>query len=269
VSARRRRLTLAYDGTDFAGWQVQPDQRTVQATVETALTSLLGEPVRVQGSGRTDAGVHALGQVAHFDDPQGWPLDRLQSALDATLPADVRVVAALEAAPDFHALHSARRKSYVYQFWRSPRQGGKRTLAGSVPPLFRRTHHACRADLDLAAMRRAAAQLCGKLDFTTLSKAMPAGRTTVKRVDAVRVLTTRHQLRLVVTGEGFLYGMVRLMAGLLLAIGERERAADDVDALLAARDRSLAPASLPAHGLLLWKVDYPRWSIGTPDPGSR
>jgi len=258
VSARRRRLTLAYDGTDFAGWQVQPDQRTVQGTVEAALASLLGQPLRVHGSGRTDAGVHALGQVAHFDDPEGWALERLRSALNATLPADVRVLAAAEAAPDFHALHSSRRKSYVYQFWPSTRRGGKRTLAGSVPPLLRRTHHACRADLDLAAMRRAAAQLCGTLDFTTLSKAMPAGRTMVKRVDSVRVLPSRHQLRLVVTGEGFLYGMVRLMAGLLLAVGAGERAAGDVAPLIAARDRSLAPASLPALGLLLWKVDYPR-----------
>ena len=253
----RRRLVLAYDGTDFAGWQVQPDRRSVQGTVQSALAALFGEAVRVHGSGRTDAGVHALGQVAHFDDPKGWPLERLQGALGGTLPADVRLLRVDEVAPDFHALQSARRKSYVYQFWRSTQRGGKRALLSSVPPLLRRTHLACRADLDLAAMRRAAAALRGTHDFTTLSKSMPEWRSTIKRVDAVRLLQNRQTLRLVVTGEGFLYGMVRLMAGLLLAVGEGDRSADDVPALLAARDRALAPASLPAHGLLLWRVDYP------------
>jgi len=253
----RRRLVLAYDGTDFAGWQVQPDRRSVQGTVQSALGKLFEEAVAVQGSGRTDAGVHALGQVAHFDDPKGWPLGRLEGALGGTLPADVRVLRVEDVPADFHALRSARRKSYVYQFWRSAARGGKRALLSSVPPLLRRTHLACRADLDLAAMRRAAAALRGTHDFTTLSKAMPEWRSTLKRVDAVRLLQDRHILRLVVTGEGFLYGMVRLMGGLLLAVGEGSRSPEEVPSLLKARDRALAPASLPAHGLLLWRVDYP------------
>ncbi|MFT7465134.1 MAG: tRNA pseudouridine38-40 synthase, partial [Pseudohongiellaceae bacterium] len=196
-------------------------------------------------------------QVAHFDDPCGWPLKRLHGALNGVLPPDVRVVAVDDVPPEFHALHSAWRKTYVYQFWRSPSRGGQRALWASVPPLLRRTHVACRADIDVAAMRRGASALCGTHDFTTLSKSMPPFRSTVKRVQTVRVLGNSRTLRLVVTGEGFLYGMVRLMGGLLLAVGEGARSAEDVLGLLAARDRALAPASLPAHGLLLWRVDYP------------
>jgi tRNA pseudouridine38-40 synthase len=262
---RRRALRLAYDGTRYAGWQVQPGLPTVQGELETALARLCGAPVRVTGSGRTDAGVHALGQVAHFDDPRGLPLGRLLAGLQAWLPDDIRVLGAADVAPDFHARHHARDKTYVYQLHLP---GGRSQPAGrrSLPPHRRLTFHAAGQALDVSAMRRAAAQLVGTRDFGALSKRMDDDRTTVRTLHAVRVLRVPHGLRLFATADGFLYGMVRLLAGLLLEVGRGRRAPDDVPALLASRDRSRAPPSLPAHGLCLWRVRYGRPGDGA---GSR
>lgn len=253
----RLALTVAYDGGPFAGWQLQPDQPTVQGELERALGAVAGQPVRVMGSGRTDAGVHALGQVCHLDDPVGLPVERLPQALNAHLPGAIRVRAARPVPDEFHALHSARRKTYVYQLHLTRAAGGQRAVEAALPPHRRGTFHAVRADIDVAAMRRAASALVGRHDFTALSKAMPPERSTIKTVRSVRVLRMSRGLRLVVTGDGFLYGMVRLMAGLLVEVGRGRRAAADVPALLAARDRDRAPASLPARGLFLWRVDYP------------
>ena len=259
----RRCLTLAYDGADFSGWQVQPGRPTVQGVVEQALSEVTGEAIRVQGAGRTDAGVHALGQVCHFDEPRGLGAERLFGALSALLPEAVRPVDLASAPQDFHALHSAWLKTYVYRLHLSRVRGGKRAVERSVPPLRRRTHHSVRDDLDLPAMRRAAAALVGTHDFTALSKAMPTGRTTIKTVRHVRLLRMPRGLAIVVTGEGFLYGMVRLMAALLVDVGQGRRTAAGVPRLLEGRDRAVAPALLPAHGLVLGRVHY------RPDPRRR
>ena len=251
----RRALRLAYDGTRYAGWQVQPGLPTVQGELEAALQRLLGRPVRVTGSGRTDAGVHALGQVAHFDDPRGLPLERLALALNAHLPPDVRVLRAAAVPDGFHARHDARDKTYVYQLHLP---GGRQSPPGrlDLPPERRLAWHAAGGALDVAAMRRAAAQLVGTHDFTALSKRMDDDRGTRRRVDAVRVLRAPRGLRICATADGFLYGMVRLLAGLLLEVGRGRRSADDVPALLAAADRSRSPPSLPARALCLWRVRY-------------
>jgi len=253
----RRLLRVAYDGAEFAGWQLQRERRTVQGELERALGELFGEPVRVHGAGRTDAGVHALAQAAHFDDPRGLPLARLRGALNAGLPASIRV-GELRAVPaDFHALHDAVGKTYVYLLHLSREPGGQRAVERSVPPVRRRCFHAVRADLDLRAMRAAARQLEGRHDFTVLSKVMPAERSTVKSVRRVRVLRIPRGLALVFHGEGFLYGMVRLASGLLVEVGRGRRRAQDVPELLASLDRAQAPASLPGHALFLGRVRYP------------
>jgi tRNA pseudouridine38-40 synthase len=255
-ATRRRRLTVAYDGTDFRGWQVQPGRRTVQGCLEDALARVVGAPVRVVGAGRTDAGVHALAQVAHFDDPGSLAPERLMAALNARLPPDVRVRDVREADPGFHALGSARDETYVYQLHLVARGAGPGHPSTGLPPLRRRTFHAIAADADVAAMRSAARLLCGRHDFTALSKAMPPGRNPVKTVTALRVLRIPHGLRLVATADGFLYGMMRLLSGLLVQVGAGRRRPEDVLGLLAAADRSRAPPSLPAHGLLLLRVRY-------------
>jgi len=257
AGSRRRALLLAYDGGAYAGWQLQPDQPTVQGSLEAALAALFRQPVRVSGSGRTDAGVHALGQVAHFDDPHGLPPERLAAAVNSLLPADIRVRRAMVVPPDFHALHSAIGKTYLYQLHFSPASGGARAALASLPPHRRLTFHAVRGDLDLGAMRHAARMLCGTHDFTALSKAMVDGRGTVKTLSSLRVLRIPGGARVFATADGFLYGMVRLLAGLLVEVGRGRRSPEDVPALLAAADRSRAPAQLPARGLFLWKVRYP------------
>jgi len=254
---RRRALRLAYDGTRFAGWQVQPGLPTVQGEVESALERLCGAPVRITGAGRTDAGVHALGQVAHFDDPRGVPVDRLARALNTLLPDDVRVLAAAAVPTDFHARHEARCKTYAYQI-HVPGGRGQPPGRAQLPCHRRLAWHAVPGALDLAAMRRAAACLTGTHDFTALSRRMDDGRTTVRTLHAVRVLRAPHGVRIVATGDGFLYGMMRLMAGLLVDVGSGRRAPADVPALLEARDRTRAPPSLPPQALCLLHVRYAR-----------
>jgi len=259
----RRRLTVAYDGAAYSGWQVQPGRRTVQGEIEAVLARVLGGPVRVTGSGRTDAGVHALGQVAHFDDPRGVPPARLLQSLNALLPADIRGRDLRVAAPDFHALHSAHAKTYFYNLHLSEASGGQRAVAASLPPLRRALFHPVPGGLDVAAMRRAAAALTGTRDFTALSKAMEPGRGTVKSLHAVRVLRIPRGLRVFATADGFLYGMMRMLSGVLVEAGRGRLSARDVQELLAAGDRSRAPPLLPAHALFLWKVRYaPRGEDG-------
>ena len=262
----RLALLLAYDGGGLHGWQVQPRAPTVQGQLEQGLAELLGQPLRVTGAGRTDAGVHARGQVAHVDLPVGFPRARLRPALNARLPPSLRVLAARPVSPDFHALHSAVRKTYAYSLHLSHEPGGQQAVQRSVPPHRRRSFHAVRADLDREAMAAAALALTGEHDFTALSKAMPAGRGTVKRVQRVRLASLPRGLAIVVSGEGFLYGMVRLMAGLLVEVGAGRRRPDDVAELLDSLDRNRAPAALPAHGLCLLRVDYPGALLGSP-PG--
>lgn len=259
----RQALLLAYDGAGTHGWQVQPGEvPTIQGELERALAQTLGEPVRVAGAGRTDAGVHARGQVAHVDLPPGFPAERLRPALNAHLPGSVRVLAARAVPPGFHALHSAVRKTYAYHLHLSAEPGGENAVLRSVPPHRRARFHAVRAELDRPAMARAARALEGRHDFTALSKAMPPGRDTVKLVERVRLLPLSRGLMVVVTGEGFLYGMVRLMASLLVEVGAGRRDPDGIPAFLEQADRAAAPASLPAHGLCLLRVDYPGALLG-------
>lgn len=269
TTAGRLALLIAYDGEEFHGWQVQPDAVTVQGTLERALSGLLDREVQVKGAGRTDAGVHALGQVAHLPEPEGWPVERLRAALNARLPPAIRVLAARRVPAGFHALHSAVAKTYLYQLHRSTEAGGERAIVRSVPPHRRRVFHAVRGEIDLGAMRRGAALLRGRHDFTTLSKAMPPGRGTVKTLEALRILRIPSGLRVIVTGDGFLYGMVRLMVGLLVDVGCGRRSPESIPDLLAARDRSLAPASLPGGALFLWRVHYPLEALGGGNSSSR
>ena len=257
----RRALLVAYDGSAYSGWQRQPDRPTVQGVLEDALKALLGEPVRVFGAGRTDAGVHAFGQVAHFDDPLGrLPPGRIAAALDPRLPVDVRVRACVAVPAGFHARHDAVRKTYAYHlhagagFVGSPAEGHPRP--GGLPPHRRAQFHLVQFPLDVAAMRAAAARLVGTHDFTAVSRTMEPGRQTTRTLLSLRVLRLPRGLRVVAVGDGFLYGMVRMLSGLLVEVGRGRIAPDEVDALLAARDRSRSPPMLPPQGLFLARVRY-------------
>jgi tRNA pseudouridine38-40 synthase len=254
---RTLKLTLAYDGTDFFGWQRQASERTVQAVVEDTLAPIAKRSPVVTGAGRTDAGVHAAAQVASVTLESPIALDALQRALNATLPGDVRVVGIEEAPAGFSARHDARLKTYHYAIWNGI----------SVPPALRRYALHVPQPLDLAAMNDAAAVLVGEHDFASFQATGSDVTTTVRRMvsSAVRTIDVStivsaadgdRLLRYEVTGTGFLRHMVRNIAGTLIECGWRRHGAEEMRAVLAACDRSRASATAPAHGLTLWKVEY-------------
>jgi tRNA pseudouridine38-40 synthase len=246
------RLTLAYDGTDFAGWQVQerpqgPRARTVQGELEAALFRLAGDaPVRVAGAGRTDAGVHALGQVASFDLPRSFDPDALRRALNGLLPPDVRVLDASEAPSGFHARKSARSKLYRYELDTGPVQlPTRRRHAGHVP-----------WTLHEAAVTEAAALFVGRHDFASLRSAGGSARTSVRTVTRSQAAFDGATLRYEVEADGFLRKMVRSLVGALIEAGRGARTIEDLRHALAARDRRAWPKPAPACGLTLVRVDY-------------
>ncbi len=249
------RLTLAYDGTDFAGWQRQgPDRgRTVQGVLENALALLAGTPVAVVGAGRTDAGVHALGQVASFTLRQERTAGEILAALNGLLPPDLRVLAAAAAPPGFHARRSARSKVYRYELDTGPlRLPIRRRYAGHV-----------RWRLDRAAVERAAALYVGRQDFASLASSGGSVKTTVRTVSRSEVRweeapdpAAGPKLVYETEADGFLRKMVRSMVGGLVAAGRGAMSLDDLHGALAARDRRRWPAPVEPCGLTLLRVDY-------------
>lgn len=243
---RNVRVRLAYDGSRFFGWQRQAGFRSVQAAVEEALEALVGETVTVHGAGRTDTGVHALGQVAHFHVESRIPDERLPLALNAHLPEGV-VVRDLETCPDaFHAQRDARSKRYGYLV---------RTTRFR-PPFGRDFCHWVPDPLDVPAMRAAAEHLRGEHDFSALANAGSPRRSNVRVLRSVRLVARRQALALFVEGNGFLYNMVRTIAGTLIEVGRGKLAPDAIPRILAARDRTLAGPTAPAAGLYLLAVRY-------------
>lgn len=242
------KLTVAYDGTRFSGFQRQPGRQTVQGVLEEVLGELAGREVQVFGAGRTDAGVHARAQVVHLDWPGPVPWQRLPQVLLRRLPDDVAVLDAAPAAEDFHARYSAVGKCYRYTVDRSP-----------VPDVFRRryAYHEPRP-LAVDAMRAAAEQLEGTHDFTSFCAAATPVSNKVRTVYAVRLAEEGSLLHVYVIGDGFLYQMVRIMVGTLVEVGLGRRSPSAVGEILAARDRRRAGVTAPAKGLTLWEVYYSR-----------
>jgi tRNA pseudouridine38-40 synthase len=259
------KLVLAYDGADYAGWQVQPGQNTVQAELRDAIAKVTGESVLPQGSGRTDAGVHALGQVASFSLAAPVPEANLARALNRRLPPSIRVLSAECVGEDFHARHSARHKTYEYRIYR-----------GEIcPPWLARYVCWQPRRLDIAAMRRAARMVRGTHDFTSFAASDP-DRTQSSRQDGAppsglrTILLSQWRIRaggmLVyrVRGNGFLHHMVRNLVGTFLEIGLGRMEAEEIPAILAARSRAQAGPTAPASGLFLVEVGY--GSDGHPAP---
>lgn len=240
-------MTLAYDGTAYAGWQIQPGAPTIQGAMEEAIGAIAGEPVRVHCSGRTDTGVHARAQVAHFDVSKRPALPRLLAGLNATLPVDIRVLSMTRAAPDFHARRHATGKQYRYHIWN-----------GRIVPPFVRTYRAHVArPLDIPAMRAAADVLLGEHDFAAYS-ANPNRdvASTVRDLRILRVARKGNEVILVAESNGFLYRMVRSLAGYLIRAGLGELSAADGREILESRVRTAAIPTAPPQGLFLWKVYY-------------
>lgn len=249
---RNFKLVLAYDGSEFAGWQVQPDATTIQGTLASAIGRVTGEKVLPQGSGRTDAGVHALAQVATFAAESPIPAANLLKALNDVLPASIRVIAAAEAPREFHARRSARAKTYRYRMYR-----------GEIcPPFLARYVWHYPFPLDEGAMRRAAAVVVGEHDFTSFAAVDPErGReeetgSNVRRIFASQWEWQEDELIYTVRGNGFLHHMVRNLVGTFVLIGKGTLKAEDVRRILEAKNRAAAGATVPASGLYLVEVEY-------------
>lgn len=244
----RYRLTVEYDGGPYCGFQSQAGQPTVQAELERAVAAFSGEAARVHAAGRTDTGVHATGQVVHFDLGKGWPAATVMNAVNAHLAAaPIAVLAAEEAAPDFHARFSAIARSYLYRVLNRP--GPPALDAGRVWHV--------RAPLDAEAMNAAARRLEGRHDFTTFRDAACQAASPVKTLDEARVWREGQEVRLAFTARSFLHRQVRSMTGSLVQVGLGKWTTDDLVAALEARDRSACAPVAPAAGLTLMGVTYP------------
>jgi tRNA pseudouridine38-40 synthase len=241
-------LTIAYDGTGLAGWQRQAGFASVQQHLEEAVLALTGEPAVVHGSGRTDAGVHALAQVAHFRTDSAIADDRMVHGLNAHLPRAVSVLSAHTAPDAFHARFSAIGKRYLY-----------RMVLGPVrPALARHYAHWIPVPVALSRMRDAARYLLGEHDFSAFaSSGSTPPRSAVRRIDRLRLWQRRQRLELVIQGNGFLYNMVRTIAGSLVEVGRGKFEPAWLGAVMASRDRRLAGPTAPACGLYLLRVLYP------------
>jgi tRNA pseudouridine38-40 synthase len=246
-TTRNFKITLAYDGTGYGGWQRQPNTTSVQQVIEQALTSFGGGPVTLHGSGRTDAGVHARGQVASCALKTALPACTIQRALNAKLPDDIRVLGVQEAAKGFHARFSAKGKEYRYQL-----------DVGEVadPFLLRYAWHHPQP-LDLTAMRRAAGVLKGRHDFAAVSaNPMRPVDSTVRTIRKLTITQRGQVLTVSVTADGFLYKMVRTIVGALVKVGEGKLAPHELKRLMESKRRVAIVETAPARGLFLWKVRY-------------
>jgi tRNA pseudouridine38-40 synthase len=243
---RNVRALIAYDGSRFFGWQRQDGFRSVQQALEEALAGLAREAVVVHGAGRTDTGVHALGQVAHAHVDTRLDDDRLRHAWNHYLEEGISVLRLETCRDDFHARFDALGKRYVYRV----------ATSRFRPPFGRQYAHWVCDPLDLGAMRRAARRLLGRHDFSAFASAGSPRSTPVRTLSHVRLLARRGGLAIAVQGDGFLYNMVRAIAGTLLEVGRGKLTPEDVAAILASRDRRTAGPTAPAEGLWLQRVLY-------------
>jgi len=267
-------LTIEYDGSDFSGWQIQPEARTVQGELEEALEQVTGEPVKLTGSSRTDAGVHALGAAANFHTGSGIPVERIPTALNNLL-SDIRITRAVEEPDDFSARFDALGKTYLYRIITPahtashsvPDTANNQELIGYVPDIFLRNYrYILNESLDEGNMIEAAVHFLGTHDFSSFRAASPDGpedsvRTinelTIHADDAVDTHgRSVRELNIRINGNAFLYNMVRIIVGTLVEIGCGKREAGDIPALINARNRSLAGHTAPAAGLYLERVFY-------------
>jgi len=248
----RYRATIAYEGTAYAGWQLQLNQPTVQGEVSRALEMIDGAPVTADAAGRTDAGVHAAGQVVSFVLRRSWRADQLCRAINGNLPRDIRILEIDPVAASFHPRFDARRKTYRYQIF----------TARILSPFWRRYALHYPFALDYERFVSDASRFVGRHDFRGFTVSSGESRSTVRTIEAVDVQRDREMIRIDFTGDGFLRYQVRTMVGALLDINRDrhrrfvEAGIKSIDDLIRARDRQLVGTSAPAHGLTLMKVEY-------------
>lgn len=243
----RIKCKLAYDGSQFFGYQIQPDKRTVQGEFEKALEKLhKGVKIPIVASGRTDAGVHAKGQVIHFDSNLSIPCEKWPLVLNSLLPDDMSVIDAKFVSSDFHARFDVAGKEYRYFVYRS-----------NIRDPFKRFYaYQYSYSLDIEAIKRAASYLIGRHDFTSFCSAKTETEDRIREIKEIEIIEDKDMLIFRFVGNGFLYNMVRIMVGTLLDVGRGQLHPDDISSILSKKDRTFAGKTAPPQGLYLWEVYY-------------
>ncbi|MDD6806688.1 MAG: tRNA pseudouridine(38-40) synthase TruA [Clostridiales bacterium] len=243
---KRVMLIVAYDGTEYHGWQVQPNARTIEGELNRCLSELLQEDIQVIGASRTDAGVHAKGNIAVFDTDARMPAEKISYALNQRLPKDIVIQKSCQVDADFHPRHCDTRKTYSYHIYR-----------GEFPmPLRTRYSYFTYVPLDVTKMREAAALFLGEHDFKSFCSANTQVESTVRTIEFLDVTEDDQELVITIRGNGFLYNMVRIIAGTLVDVGRGFLAVEDIPNILKACNRERAGQTLPACGLVLEKYEF-------------
>ena len=243
---KRVKLTIAYDGTNYCGWQIQPNGITIEEVLNKALKKLTGEDIAVIGASRTDSGVHAMGNVAVFDTETTIPAEKIAMALNQRLPEDVVIRKSEEVPLDFHPRYCDCSKTYEYHI-----------INTQIPvPTKRLTNYFVSYVLDLEKMRQAASYLIGEHDFVSFCNVRTDVENTVRTITALDVLQDGEEITIRITGNGFLYNMVRIIVGTLIRVGRGFYEPEKVKEILEAKDRKAAGVTAPAHGLMLMQIQY-------------
>lgn len=246
VSKKRVRLTVAYDGTNYHGWQMQNNGITIESELNRCLSQLFDEDIQVIGASRTDSGVHALGNIAVFDTASRMPAEKVSYALNQRLPEDIRIQRSEEVAADWHPRRCESRKTYEYRIYR-----------GEFPMPVKRLYSLFSYyDYDVEKMQKAASYLVGEHDFKSFCQVGAQVESTVRTLYRVQVEEQGTDLVIRVCGNGFLYNMVRIIAGTLMEVGQGKKSPEDMVGILDAKNRAAAGPTAPAHGLMLMKYEF-------------
>ena len=243
---KRIKLTVAYDGTNYHGWQVQPNADTIEGELNKAISELTGEQIEVIGASRTDAGVHALGNVAVFDTESRIPGEKISYALNQRLPDDIIIQKSEEVDRDFHPRYQECRKTYEYTI-----------LNRRFPlPEYRNTAHFDYGNLDIEAMKKACKAFIGEHDFAAFKSSGTSSKSSVRTIYNAEVVENNGRIIIKLTGNGFLYNMVRIISGTLLEVGQGTIKPEEIEKIIQEKDRKKAGKTLPPQGLYLVKVEY-------------
>lgn len=246
MEKKRVKLIVAYDGTDYHGWQIQNNGKTIESELNRCLTELLGEDIKVIGASRTDAGVHALANVAVFDTASRMPGEKISYALNQRLPEDIRIQKSEEVDNNWHPRYCDSKKTYEYHIYSAEFPMPTKRLYSYF------TYH----KMDVDKMRQAAAYICGEHDFKSFCQVGAQVETTVRTVYSVDVEQNGHDITIRVCGNGFLYNMVRIIAGTLIEVGMGKRTPESIETVINKCDRSAAGPTAPAYGLILTKYEF-------------
>lgn len=243
---KRIKLTIAYDGTNYCGWQIQPNGITIEEILNKALSKMMGEEILIIGASRTDSGVHAMGNVAVFDTETTIPAEKIAVALNQRLPEDIVITKSEEVPLDFHPRYCDCSKTYEYHI-----------INTRIPvPTKRLTNYFVSYVLDIEKMRQAASYLIGEHDFVSFCNVRTDVENTVRTITALDILTNGNEITIRITGNGFLYNMVRIIVGTLIRVGRGFYEPEKVKEILEAKDRKAAGVTAPAHGLMLVEIKY-------------